>query len=292
MFHRKGAALLAASALFACAGLVRAAEPQAPKAPDFGLSLVDKPVYLDDTAPADTSLMGLANRTGVDKTLGSYGLTIGGYVELGATYNTRDVRFNAGRVFDFENEDPTLHQLVLFIDKSVDTKSKTVNFGGHVEMMWGADARLIHANGVFDHYGIGDGPNNQFDPTQFYVDMFVPVGNGLTVRAGKFVTLFGQEVINPTGNILYSHSYLFGFAIPFTHTGVYGTYSVNDNFSVALGVSRGWEQGFEDNNHDSIDVFGQVAWTLDAKSNTKLVINGIGGPEQLATVAIIATCWM
>src|SRR4051812_44613628 len=75
MYHCKGAALLAASALFAFAGLVRAAEPQAPTAPDFGLSLVDKPVYLDDTAPADTSLMGLANRAGVDKTLTNYGLT-------------------------------------------------------------------------------------------------------------------------------------------------------------------------------------------------------------------------
>ena len=224
--------------------------------------------------------MGLANKLGIDKTLTSNGLTIGGYVEASTSYNFRNTRFNTGHVFDFENQDPTLNQLVLFIDKQVDTKSKSFNMGGHVEMMYGADARLIHANGVFDHYGVGDGPNNQFDPTQFYLDFFIPVGNGLTIRAGKFVTLLGQEVINPMGNALYSHSYLFGFAIPFTHMGVYGTYSVNDAWTFDLGVSRGWEQGFEDNNHDSIDVFGRATWTINAKSSTKLFITGIGGPEQ------------
>lgn len=280
MSHRKGAAVLAASALLACAGIVRAAEPQAATvAPVSGLSL-DRPVYLDDTAPADTSLMGLANKLGIDKSLSSNGITIGGYVEASTSYNFRDTRFNTGHVFDFENEDPTLNQLVLFIDKPVDTKSKSFNVGGHIEMMYGADARLIHANGIFDHYGVGDGPNNQFDPTQFYADFFIPVGNGLTIRAGKFVTLLGQEVINPTGNLLYSHSYLFGFAIPFTQMGVYGTYSVNDAWTFDLGVSRGWEQGFEDNNHDSIDVFGRATWTINDKSATKLLITGIGGPEQ------------
>ena len=281
MSHRKGAALLAASAFLACAGLVRAAEPQAVSAAAVsGLSL-DRPVHLvDDAAPPDTSIMGLANKAGVDKSLTSNGLTIGGYVEGSVTYNARDVRFNPGRVFDFENEDPTLNQLVLFIDKPVDTKSKSFNMGGHVEMMWGADARLIHANGIFDHYGVGDGPNNQFDPTQFYLDFFIPVGNGLTIRAGKFVTLLGQEVINPTGNALYSHSYLFGFAIPFTHMGVYGTYNVSDNFTIDLGVSRGWEQGFEDNNHNTIDVFGRGTWTINDKTGTKLLVTGIGGPEQ------------
>jgi opacity protein-like surface antigen len=280
MFHRKGAALLAASAVLACAGLVRAAEPQATVvAPDSGLSL-SRPVYLDDTTPPDSSIMGLANKLGMDKSLTSNGITIGGYVEASTSYNFRNTRFNTGHVFDFENQDPTLNQFVVFIDKQVDTKSKSFNIGGRVEMMYGADARLIHANGVFDHYGVGDGPNNQFDPTQFYLDFFVPVGNGLTIRAGKFVTLLGQEVINPTQNALYSHSYLFGFAIPFTHTGVYGTYSVNDAWTFDLGVSRGWEQGFEDNNHDSIDVFGRATWTINAKTGTKLLITGIGGPEQ------------
>jgi hypothetical protein len=131
-----------------------------------------------------------------------------------------------------------------------------------------------------DSPALGSGPNNQFDPTQFYVDLFAPVGNGLNVRVGKFVTLLGQEVINPTQNALYSHSYLFGYAIPFTHVGAYATYNFNDAVAVDFGFSRGWEQGFKDNNGDSIDVFGRVSWNINEKSGTKLLVTGIGGPER------------
>jgi hypothetical protein len=280
MSHRKGSALLAASALLACAGLVRAAEPQAADAAsDSGLTL-SNPVHLADTGPADTSLMGVADKLGVSGPLNDFGLKIGGYVEGSVSYNFRNTHINQGHVFDFEAQDPTLNQAVIYIDKGIDFKKKEFQIGGHVEMMYGADARLIHANGVMDSPSLGSGPNNQFDPTQFYIDLFLPVGNGLNIRAGKFVTLIGQEVINPTQNLLYSHSYLFGFAIPFTQTGVYGTYNINDAVAVDFGASRGWEQGFKDNNGDSIDIFGRVSWMINEKSQTKLLVTGIGGPER------------
>src|SRR5215218_3779248 len=151
MSQRKGAALLAASALLACAGMVSAAESQV--AIPSGLTL-DRPVRLADTGPADSSLMGVADKLGVGKPLNDFGLTIGGYVEIGWTYNFRNVQVNEGRVFDFETQDPTLHQTVIYIDKAIDFKKKEFQLGGHLEMMYGADARLIHANGIFDHNGI------------------------------------------------------------------------------------------------------------------------------------------
>ncbi len=276
MFHRNSVALFAAGALLVCAGFTQAAEPQSPNSAALG-----KPVYLADTGPADTSLMGLADKLGFGKTLGNYGLTIGGYIEGSVTYNFRDVRGSEGRVFDFENQDPTLNQAVIYINKDIDwTKNKEFQVGGRMEWMYGADARLIHSNGLFDHYGTNDGPNNQFDLTQLYLDIFMPIGTGLNVRVGKFVTLFGQEVINPTGNALYSHSYLFGYAIPFTHTGAYATYNFSDSLTVDAGFSRGWEQSTEDNNGCSIDIFGRVTWTINAKTGTKLLVTGIGGPER------------
>src|SRR5215218_159718 len=97
MSQRKGAALLAASALLACAGMVSAAESQV--ATLSGLTL-DRPVRLADTGPADTSLMGLSDKLGFGNALNNYGLKIGGYVEGSVTYNFRNVNFNNGRVFD------------------------------------------------------------------------------------------------------------------------------------------------------------------------------------------------
>ncbi|HSI37002.1 MAG: outer membrane beta-barrel protein [Phycisphaerae bacterium] len=280
MFHRKGAALVAATALLGFAGIAQAAEPQQSIAPvtPAGLTL-DTPKYLAETGPADSSLMGLAEKMGAGKTLGSYGLTIGGWVEGSLTYNTRNVQTSEGRVFDFENQDPNLNQLVIYVNKDVDKTAKTFQVGGRMEWMWGADARLIHSNGMFDHYGVNDGPNEQFDLTQLYLDLyFGNVGTGLNVRLGKFVTLLGQETIDPNQNALYSHSYLFGYAIPFTHTGAYATYGFNDAITIDAGFSRGWEQSLEDNNGCAIDLFGRVSWNID--KNSALKVTFIGGPEQ------------
>src|SRR5439155_13343737 len=104
-----------------------------------------------------------------------------------------------------------------------------------------------------------------------------PIGNGLLITAGKFVTLLGYEVINPNGDPLYSHSYLFGFAIPFTNTGILGTYNFTDKISVTGGITRGWDQSTDDNN-GAIDGIGQIKWTPNPKWT--FYLNAITGPEQ------------
>ena len=64
----------------------------------------------------------------------------------------------------------------------------------------------------------------------------------LSVARGEFVTLIGQEVIDPRGNAFYSHSFQFGYAIPFFHTGVEVFWVPSDQLSVMVGITRGWEQ--------------------------------------------------
>jgi len=154
-----------------------------------------------------------------------------------------------------------------------------------MEWLYGADAGSIHANGLFDWYKLqrikGDShntPENQWDLVQAYLDVAVPVGNGLRLRAGKSVTPLGYETISPIGMPFYSHSYLFGFAIPFTHTGVMGAYQVDDNWGVEAGVFRGWDQALEDNN-DNPSYHAKANWTSTDK---KYSITGqfVTGPEQ------------
>jgi len=77
------------------------------------------------------------------------------------------------------------------------------DWGFRVEWIWGGDARLIHSNGL-NFYGPGnadvggqlDGPDEQFDLNQAYAQFALPVGSGLTITAGKFVTLLGYETMN------------------------------------------------------------------------------------------------
>jgi len=223
-------------------------------------------------------LMSLLNTTPVGKTLNDAKINIFGHVEASWTHNfSSDARIIPGRAFDVENDDPTLNQIDLTIERTIDFSPTNWDVGGRIEMIYGGDSRFIHAAGLFDYQGFDNGPDAQFDLNQAYVDVNVPLGKGVKVRAGKFVTPLGYEVINPTGNPLYSHSYLFAYAIPFTHTGVLGTYQINDKLTVVGGVTRGWDTATEDTN-DTVDFLGGATYTVSDK--TGLVVNVVSGPDQ------------
>jgi hypothetical protein len=159
-------------------------------------------------------------------------------------------------------------------------------------VVYGWDSGLIHSDGLYDtpgqrpngigaYYHSRTSPENQFDIVQAYADFAIPVGTGLRIRAGKIVTLLGMEVINPTGNALYSHSYLFGYAIPFTNTGIIGEYKVSDDLLIDAGVTRGENQSLRDNNGDP-DIMGEITWTPQATAESKkwkVVFNYEVGPE-------------
>lgn len=200
---------------------------------------------------------------------------ISGHIEGSYTYNSSgSEKLIAGRVFDFESQDPTLNQISLAIERTVDASRNAFDLGGRLEWMSGADARKIHSTGLFDYYDAD--LENQFDLTQAYVDVAIPWGNGVRLRMGKFVTSLGFEVINPTGNWLYSHSYLFG-AIPFTHTGAMATYALNEQWTLEGGVSRGWDDALEDKN-DAMDFLGRVVYQATPRTSLQLAVTS--GPER------------
>src|SRR3954451_13365837 len=146
--------------------------------------------------------------------------------------------------------------------------------------MYGGGARCIFAKGLFEHYTdaltqrLVTRPKLPPDLVQAYADIHVPDAEGLRLRAGKF-TYFKQ--IDPNASVFYSHSFTFGAALPFTLTGVYGTYQINDQLTVDAGISRGWDQALEDNN-GAIDFFGRVKYNLSEQ--TSIAAAFITGAEQ------------
>ncbi len=241
-----------------------------------------KPLYLDDQPPAP--LEGLLQKWGLGQD--KIGFNVYGFVEgsYTASFSNPPGNVLAGRVFEAaNNEDALLNQIDLIVERTVDAgaaaKDNKWGIGGRMEWLYGSDARYIHSNGL-NFYGSSYpqmSPENQFDLVQAYVDVAVPVGTGLTIRTGKFVTLLGYETINPTTNALYSHSYSFGYAIPFTNTGVLGMYNLSDKLSLTGGISRGWDQALEDNN-SAIDALGQAKYVFSDKLTG--YFNFITGPEQ------------
>ncbi len=111
---------------------------------------------------------------------------------------------------------------------------------------------------------------------QGYLTAVLPVGSGLTVDAGKFVTHMGYEVIESKDNWNYSRSFLFAYAVPYYHTGIRLTYPLSSMLSATLHLLNGWNSAV-DNNHSKT-----LGLTLNytASSSTSIVFNGIDGFEQ------------
>jgi len=117
----------------------------------------------------------------------------------------------------------------------------------------------------------------QFDLQQLFVSYIAPIGSGLRFDFGKYVTHLGYELIEGYDgyNDNYSRSILFGYAIPFTHTGVKASYAFSSKVSAMVEVVNGWDL-VRDNNH-SKSVGAQISVTPIAPLS--VLLNWIGGPE-------------
>jgi hypothetical protein len=274
MKNVKNWAVLTACVAVAFAGSARAETPA-----DNSTWNLSRPAMLDDAAPPDRPLTQGLNAMGMGKPLSDLGITVGGYIETSNTaYADRaPTKFNPGRGFDAEDQDPTLNAITFFVNRNVTVSKDKWDIGGRMEWTYGADARFIHSTGLFDNMNQFSGENNQFDLIQAYIDLAIPVGNGLQLRMGKFVTPAGEETIDTTQNFLYSRGLLFTYLLPFTHTGVYGTYSLDDQWTFNLGVIRGWDDALEDKNDGQSVIGGGTYNFSDKKQSIAVVI--IAGPE-------------
>lgn len=150
-------------------------------------------------------------------------------------------------------------------------------FGYGLVLTAGQDAQKNHAVGIFrdDNDNFPFRNTSKFDLQEAYVSGRVPVGSGLTLKAGKFVTLLGYEVIESPLNLNFSRSFLYSFAIPLTHVGALASYAVTDWLSVTAGPVVGWD--IADDNNGSLSWMGQIAVTPVKDLSTNL--NWISGKE-------------
>ncbi len=222
---------------------------------------------------ARAPLMSALDGVGAGQYLESAHINVYGHIEGSYTYNFNNPAkdLNLGRVFDIDDNRPQINQLDLNIEKIVDLTTHQFDVGGRLEMLYGTDARFLHANGLLDHQADNE---YQFDLPQAYLDLAIPVGEGIRLRLGKF--LFFKQ-IDPNASVFFSHSYTFGAALPFTLTGVTGTYNFSDQLSLEGGISRGWGQSLRDNN-GAIDGLAKVRYS--PTDRTTITLAAITGPED------------
>ena len=192
---------------------------------------------------------------------------VSGYLDTSSTHLSGSGLFTSGtpdRVFDTKNGGIAIQQAAV----SVAYQPKE-GLGGVVNVTAGNDANVIAS------YGALGGGGNKFDVTQ----AFLQYATGpVTVMAGKFVTLAGAEVINSPTNPNFSRSILFGYAIPYTHTGVRATYAVTDTVSLIAGVNNGWDALKPANSGKTIELGG----TFTPSKAFSLAASGYFGKERIA----------
>lgn len=86
-------------------------------------------------------------------------------------------------------------------------------------------------------------------------------GHDVAIDFGKFVTSFGNEVIESSSNDNYSRGLLFTYAIPFYHTGFRLATPITKQLALTLGVVNGWNNTADDNDDKSF--FAAFSWTPD-----------------------------
>jgi hypothetical protein len=204
----------------------------------------------------------------------------GGNVTVSYNYNFNDPNSRSNnaadntfyRVFDSKANQFTINQAELWIDKPTTTESP-IGFG--LDFTIGSDAKKIHSLGLGINSGENPNDTDVFDLTQAYVTYKAPIGKGLDLKAGKFVTLHGAEVIRRTGNFNVSRSVQFGNAIPFTHTGITAAYSLTDWLTLTGGIVNGWDNSDDNNNGKSLHAMA----TLTPLKDLTLTFSGTWGAE-------------
>lgn len=109
-----------------------------------------------------------------------------------------------------------------------------------------------------------------------YLSYLAPVGKGLQIDFGKFVTQHGAEVIESKDNWNYSRGILFTYAIPFYHFGLRSKYAFNDKYNVSAFLVNGWNNIVDNNSGKTVGF--QFGWNPTQKIS--LVQNYMVGPES------------
>jgi hypothetical protein len=199
-------------------------------------------------------------------------IAVNGFLSVWYEYNTNRPASgrNQYRVFDFDDNTVNVDAAEVVVQKAVE---KPGDVGFRVDGVAGAVARVSSAAGLFQ--------GQDFDLQQATVSWIAPVGSGLRLDFGKFVTHMGNEVIEGYDgwNDNATRSFVFGFAIPFTHTGLKATTSFGDQLTAMLVLCNGWDVVADNNSGKSVGA--QLIWT-PSKVIT-VTGNYMGGPEQANT---------
>src|SRR6266568_8401917 len=194
---------------------------------------------------------------------------VSGFIDgyFGYNFNKPAGRVNVLRNFDTRSNQFALNLAEIVIEKKPDPLNSHIGF--RLDLDYGPATDLVHATepGGKDVYKVIQ---------QAYGSYLAPIGSGLQIDFGKFVTVHGAEVIETKDNWNYSRGLLFAWAIPYYHFGVRAKYAFNGKVALTGFLLNGWNNVVDNNTGKT------TGFTLALTPTKKLSIyeNYMTGPEQ------------
>jgi hypothetical protein len=145
--------------------------------------------------------------------------SISGYVDVAAQFTPQSTGLAPNYYYNQPGNSVNLNVVDIAIDHPQDESPWAAGY--HVEFFVGPVAQAMLLNN---------------DIRQAYIVLRTPVGNGIDWKIGIFDTIVGYESTTSGNNPNYTHSYGYNME-PTTHTGILGTYKINDIATVQAGVA-------------------------------------------------------
>ena len=238
----------------------------------LGLAVFCAMVALTATAFAEEAKPAGLNPDDLKKALGLSIYLQGGYTYNGNASSLTGVPGDPGEENNLRVFDHKANSFGLDLAQIVFAKDPTVGAIGYkVKISAGETAKFIHSTGL-----VSSAADDPIDITEGYLSYVAPLGKGLRIDFGKYVTYHGAEVIEAIDNPNYSRSLLFNYAIPFTHTGVKVSYPFADTLTATFHVVNGWDNSTDNNKAKSYML--NIGYT--PAEQLVLVVNYMTGPEK------------
>lgn len=220
---------------------------------------------------------------------------MGGYVETQFQNKVGDPRGtgNVGRSLTDKAADTfSMNAAKLWFEKLANPEGGA---GFRIDMMMGSDVPYYFNNLTRDNTSSS---TTAFAFEQAYVQFIAPLvfwgcskvlPHTVEFKTGRMITLAGNEVIDGPSNWNISRSVSFGYAIPFTHTGVRANYALFDGYlTMYHGLNNGWDVDIDNNSFKTFENAFSFSPLKDVKWTTATYFgpennNASGGKRFLVT---------
>lgn len=201
-------------------------------------------------------------------------LTLDGY--YGYNFNRPIGRVNLLRAYDTTSNSFNLNQATLVVERAPNVDAGR-RFGARLDLQFGQATETVAGNA-----------NNELRPQTFrhilqaYGTYVAPIGKGLTIDFGKFVSALGYETNFTKDQFNYSRCYFFNF-LPFYHFGFRSTYNVNDKLAVTHWLVNGVQQTEDFNGFKSQALIVNVKPTSSVSFNINYY-TGLEGRDSVPNI--------